>query len=125
MEYLIPSVLFVAIDSVYLNLSSSFFNGIVKGIQGSPLKLNMTGAIICYLFLVFGLYYFIIRKRGTVQDAFLFGLTVYGVFEFTNRAIFKKWPVSATIIDTLWGGILFALTTWVSYKVFGLLRIKK
>ena len=37
------------------------------------------------------------------------------VFETTNLAIFKKWDPIIGFIDTIWGGILFLLTTYV-YK---------
>jgi uncharacterized membrane protein len=31
------------------------------------------------------------------------------VYEFTNLAIFDKYPLSFVIQDTLWGGVLFSL----------------
>jgi uncharacterized membrane protein len=85
----------------------------IEDVQGSPLTLNLVGAIPCYIILISGLYYFIIKPNRTVMDAFLLGLFVYGVYEFTNLAIIKKWNIQTVMIDTLWGGLLFATTTYI------------
>ena len=105
---LVSTVLFLAIDSVYLTLSKTLFNSLVKSIQGNEIKLNLDGAIVAYLCIVLIFNYFIIQKNGGLMDAFLLGLLTYGIFEGTNRAIFSKWSVKAMIIDTVWGGVLFA-----------------
>ena len=105
---LVSIVLFLAIDSIYLTLSKTLFNSLVKSIQGNEIKLNLDGAIVSYLCIVLIFNYFIIQKNGGFMDAFLLGFLTYGIFEGTNRAIFSKWSVKAMIIDTVWGGILFA-----------------
>ena len=56
--------------------------------------------------------YFIIIPKKSHIDAFVLGLVIYGVYEGTNYAILKKWPLKIVIMDTLWGGILFALTSF-------------
>jgi uncharacterized membrane protein len=62
---------------------------------------------------VAGINYFIIKPRRSVSDAFLLGIIIYGVYETTNLALFKNWSILTVIIDTLWGGILFATTTYI------------
>ena len=119
---LISSILFVCIDSMYLNLMKGYFNNQVKKVQGSPVKLNIVAALITYIFLIFGLNYFIINKNRSVTDAFLLGIVIYAVYEFTNLSILKDWHVFSTIIDTTWGGILFATTTYLVYKIRDLIR---
>jgi uncharacterized membrane protein len=111
----ISAILIVVFDSVYLNMIKGYFGKQVMNVQGEAMKVNVTGAALCYVFLIFGLNYFIIRKRASVTDAFLLGLVIYGVFELTNKALFKNWWYSSVIIDTLWGGILFALVTYTTY----------
>jgi uncharacterized membrane protein len=111
--FLISAIILVIIDSIYLNLIKDYFNKQVQAIQGTPLKINLLGALICYIFLITGLNYFIIKPKRSVQDAFLLGLVIYGVFETTNLAIFSKWSWLTVVIDSLWGGILFALTTYI------------
>jgi len=109
---LVSAIVFVCLDALYLNLVKNYFSKQVQNIQGSEIKVNYLAAVICYIFLISGLNYFIIRPHRSVNDAFLFGIVIYGVYETTNWAIFKNWSVFSVILDTLWGGILFAATTY-------------
>ena len=115
-KLLVSAIVFVVIDSIYLNLISKYFSNQVKAVQGSPIKMNILATLLCYIFLIFGINYFIIKPNRSIQDAFLLGLVIYGVFETTNMALFSKWSWLTVIIDTLWGGILFALTTYIVQK---------
>ena len=40
---------------------------------------------------------------GALLYGALFGLVVYGVYDFTNLATLRGWPVSLTFIDLAWG----------------------
>jgi uncharacterized membrane protein len=110
---LISAILLVCIDFIYLKSMKGYFEKQIIDIQGSPLKINFLGAIICYIFLIMGLNYFIIEPKKTPQDGFLLGLVIYGVVETTNLALFTKWAYLTFIMDTLWGGILFGSTTYI------------
>ena len=83
----------------------------MKKVQGEPMKIKTGGLIACYLIIIFGLYYFIILPKRSVWTAFLLGLFVYGVYETTNYSVLNRWPLDLVVMDTVWGGILFALTT--------------
>jgi uncharacterized membrane protein len=111
--FLITAILLVVIDFIYLNIIRSYFENQVKIVQGTPLKVNFLGLILCYIFLIFGLNYFIIKSKRTAYDAFLLGILIYGVFETTNYALFNKWSIFTVILDTLWGGSLFAIVTFI------------
>jgi len=110
---LISAIAFISIDFVYLNLMKGYFFNQIKLIQGSEPKMNFFGAALCYLFLIAGINYFIIKPRKSVNEAFLLGIVIYGVYETTNYALFDKWSLLTVIMDTLWGGILFAATTYI------------
>lgn len=112
-KLLISAIIFVVLDSIYLNSIKDYFSNQIKLIQGTPIKINYLATLICYIFLIFGINYFIIKPNRSIQDAFLLGLVIYGVYETTNMALFAKWSWLTVIIDTLWGGILFALTTFI------------
>ena len=87
----------------------------VISVQRTALVVKPAGAILSYLFLIGGLYYFIIRNHHSPWDAFLFGLIVYGVYETTTYALLKNWHIKTVIIDTLWGGVLMSAVTWLTY----------
>jgi uncharacterized membrane protein len=110
---LVSAITMVVIDSIYLSLMKNYFMNQVKNVQGSPIKMNLLATVICYIFLILGLNYFIIKPRRSVQDAFLLGLVIYGVYETTSWALFTKWSPLTVIMDTLWGATLFALTTFI------------
>ena len=113
----ITAVTMLILDFIYLGTFSGFFNNLVKSIQGTKIKFNALGAILCYILLIGGLNYFIIDKRKSILDAFILGIVIYGVYETTNLAILDKWNMKAVALDTTWGGILFAITTKVVYLV--------
>ena len=112
-KLLIGAIVFIVLDYFYLNMIKNYFNHQVKMVQGSPMEINYLGTVLCYIFLVIGLNYFIIKPNKSISDAFLLGIVIYGVFETTNYALFKNWSFFTVIIDTLWGGSLFALTTYI------------
>ena len=120
LQYLFSAIIFVILDGLYLNLIKNHFNKQVKAIQGTDIQINMIATGITYIFLIFGLNYFIIKNHRSIKDAALFGLVIYATYEFTNMALFKNWFVTTAIIDSLWGAILFGLTTAIIYKVQGL-----
>jgi uncharacterized membrane protein len=106
------------LDAIYIGSQYTYLSKMYSGIQNSPLKLNIVGGIICYIALAFLLYYFILSKKKKILDAFLLGLAVYAVYESTNYATFTKWPMYMLIADTLWGGILFAITAKIYYSIY-------
>lgn len=112
---LISGGVMLALDFIYLSLFSDFFNKLVGSIQGTRIKFNPIGAIICYILLIMGLHFFIIDKKRPLIEAFILGIVIYGVYESTNYAIFKNWTAQAMALDTLWGGVLFTLTTKLTY----------
>lgn len=114
---LLTAVLLVVFDSIYLTMMTNYFNKQIMSVQGSKIQLNVLGAILCYIALIFGLYYFIIKDKRSVMDAFLFGLVVYAVYETTTIALLKNWTWETVALDTLWGSILFAITTATVYKI--------
>jgi uncharacterized membrane protein len=82
-------------------------------IQGSRLKLNLISTLIVYIIICFQIYYFIFLNKATLMQSFLLGSSTYGIYEFTNMSIFKGWDYKMAILDTLWGGLLYYLTTWI------------
>jgi uncharacterized membrane protein len=116
-QIFLSSIIFLCLDFIYLTTFNKFFNKIIHDIQGSDIKFNIIGAILCYILLIYGLNYFIIDQGKTAWDAFVLGAVIYGVYETTNYALFDKWRMSAVILDTLWGGSLFALSTLIIRRV--------
>lgn len=107
------SIIILLLDFCYINLTYTNFNKMIIDIQESPIKINIYSAIVCYLFIIFMLYYFIIKENKSVLDAFILGCCTYGIYEFTNMSLFNKWNINIALLDTVWGGLLYGLTTYI------------
>ena len=116
--FLITSIILVVLDSIYLNVAKNYFNKQINLVQGSNIDLNLTAVILCYIFIIIGFNYFVIYKKLSSAEAGLLGLMIYGVYELTNMALFKKWQWSSVVMDTAWGGVLFFLTSVIVRMFF-------
>jgi uncharacterized membrane protein len=116
-ELIISGIILLILDGIFLYANARMFQLQVAEVQRVSLQMKPMGAIFCYVLLILGLYYFIIRQHKPVKDAVLLGLLVYGVFETTNYALLKKWHVKTMVVDTAWGGILLGLTTLLTYEL--------
>ena len=114
--YYFPFI-FILLDFIYLSTMKTYFQNQVKTIQQKILSFNMKGAILCYIFLLYGLYHFILKQKKNYIEAFIYGFIMYGVYETTNYTIFDDWKLKTVIIDTLWGGLLFSMTTFFIQNV--------
>jgi uncharacterized membrane protein len=111
-------ILFVLLDSLYLYLMRNYFDDQIRLVQGSSIQLNLIAAILCYLVLTFGLYYFIIQQKKPLFQAFLLGFVIYGTYELTTLSLLKKWKPQTVVIDTLWGSILFTIVAFIINKLY-------
>ena len=116
-QIIISAIVMLTLDILYLGLFKNYFNKVVTNIQGSPIELDYYATIGCYIVMVIGINYFILRENKGYLDAFFLGLLIYSVFDLTTKAIFKNWEYKAVVIDSLWGGTLFAITTIVTKKI--------
>ena len=117
-SFIISSILLVLVDSVYLFfIGKPVFDKTVAAIQNSALVVNIAPAIFTYILMAILLNYFIISVNKSAFDAFILGFCTYGIFDFTNLAIFKKYTITAAITDTLWGAILFFVVTTITYAL--------
>jgi len=108
----ILGIVFV-VDIVFLYSMKDIFSRQVMAVQGATVQMDWVAAIVCYLFIVTALYWFVIRPKASVLEAFLLGVCIYAVYELTNKALFYKWSYVTVVMDTIWGGTLFALSTYL------------
>jgi len=98
-----------AINMICHLILGGWFKIIIKNIQIAPMELKLYPALISYMLMGFGLYYFIIFKNATTIEAGILGMIIAGFYEFMNFATFKKWDIVYTIFDIIWHGIIFVL----------------
>lgn len=116
-KIVITGIVLVAIDALFLYFITPVFNKMVYNIQGSNIKINYMPLMFVYLFVTFQIYYFIIRDNKGLLDAFILGTTTYAIFDLTNLSIFKNYKSKIALVDIVWGGILYTLTTYIVSKL--------
>ena len=111
------AVVMLSLDIIYLKTISNHFNELMTNIQGNPITIKYLPALLCYSLLIFVFYYFITKDNRSTFDAFLLGFAIYGIYDTTNMASINKWNWKTVVLDTTWGGILFALTNILTNKI--------
>lgn len=95
------------------------YAAMIPRIQGSPMMPNAGRAAAAYALMVLGLVLFVMPnmpKRASAADALrhalvyggLFGLVVYGVYDFTAGAVLRDWDMQLALVDVLWGMAVYA-----------------
>jgi uncharacterized membrane protein len=107
LRLLILACIVFVLDAVFLYSTRSFVIPIYQKIQHAPVTIRYSSAILCYLLIVLGLYYFIIRENRPIQEALLLGIFVYGVYDLTVLSVFSNYTLEIALMDMVWGGILF------------------
>jgi len=93
------------VDLFWLATGGIYGRRMLELIQGRPLEVRFVSAIFVYFFLA----HMLLQTTSTYQ-AFLNGVCIYGVYDFTNHAIFDNYDWKFGIADTLWGGVLFVVS---------------
>jgi uncharacterized membrane protein len=94
----------VLVDMFWLLTGGIYARRMTELIQGSPLQMRYAGAIVVYFILAY-----MLLQTTSYKQAFMYGASIYGVYDFTNYALLKNYDWKFAIADTLWGGILFVL----------------
>ena len=122
--YLVALVTFFALDMTWLGLIAK---NLYREQIGHLLRpdVNWTAAIIFYLLFIGGLVVFVISPAVQKQSLMtaimlgaLFGLITYATYDLTNLATTKDWPLFITIVDLIWGAVLSASVSAVTYFVY-------
>ena len=123
--FLIALVVFLAIDMVWLVLVAKKFYQEQIGSLMRP-DINWFAAIIFYLLFITGLVIFVIspaiEKHSWIHALLfgaLFGLITYATYDLTNLATLKDWPVLVTVVDLIWGTVLSASISVITYVIAG------
>jgi uncharacterized membrane protein len=121
--YAIALPVFFAIDMVWLGLVAKNFYAKQIGFLMKT-NVNWTAAIIFYLLFIVGLILFVIQPsldKNSWQNALfmgiLFGLITYATYDLTNLATIKDWPLMVTIVDLVWGMVLSASVSTISFLI--------
>jgi uncharacterized membrane protein len=115
---LVSAVLILLLDLPWLYFNQTQVSGMIRSIQGSPVKLRIIPALLVYLFLAY-----LVTIPKTISEAFLLGVATYGVYEGTNYSIFTNYNGAFAVADTLWGGVLLSTAWWILRRLNRVIHI--
>lgn len=121
--YAIALPIFFIIDMIWLGLVAKNFYAKHIGFLMKT-DINWIAALVFYLIFIAGLVVFVItpalEKNSWVTALLLgalFGFITYATYDLTNLATIKDWPLIVTIIDLIWGTVLAACVSLISFFV--------
>jgi len=128
-KVLLASVFMGLLDTFYLGTTKDSWNRLLIKIQGSELKVRPISTVLVYVSMLFGLTMFVLKdfKKGdsikqAVLRAGMLGLVIFSVYELTNFAIITNWEIKYVFMDSIWGTILFSLTTLFTLYTLRMLK---
>jgi len=129
-------VLYLFVDILYVTIAHPIYDKLVQNIQHTKTSLDslrIAAAVGAYACMAIGWYVLVAPlvemgiKNGVcptvaaIKYGLVFGLVIYGVFNFTNYVMFQKYSLNVLALDILWG------ITWVTsltylYAMYGVKR---
>jgi len=130
---ILASVIFLVLDLIWIyGYMGTQYQGMIQRIQKSEMVPNVGSAIVAYILLVVGLWVFVLPSTSSLRNinnqsnqttltttlrAFIFGIVVYGLYDFTAGTVLTDFDFRLALIDVMWGGGCCALSTFLSMVI--------
>lgn len=119
--YAATLLVFTGVDFVWLGrMGDSFYRPAMGGLAMDGFRLGP--AVVFYLLYALGIVFFAVSPALEAQSwkmaagyGLALGLVGYGVYDLTNQATLKSWPLSLTLVDMAWGCFLTGLAALAGY----------
>ena len=122
--YVAATLVFLAMDFIWLGiLMADFYKrhlGALARRSGDALNPIWWSAGVVYLLIPAAIVLFVLPKVSSGSYAVavawgaLFGVVLYGVYDFTNYATLEGWTLKLAVTDTVWGGVICGVTSAVA-----------
>ena len=111
----------VVLDLVWIGLIASNFyksqTGHLLNMVDGNMQVNIPAALATWAVIVTGVQVFVFPRAGASASLLqvllwgaVFGAVVYAVYDLTNYALLRDWPLVVTVVDILWGAVVCSLT---------------
>ena len=124
-QFVLTMILAFVVDIPYLYLNLNLFKKKTMAISGKSYPNNrIYSAVLVYVAIALGLVVFVlpkidttktltIRMRDSLMYGGLFGLVSYSIFDFTNHFMFEGWDIYVALMDSIWGGVLCTIVSFI------------
>lgn len=120
--YMVTVVVFLVLDLTYLGvIMAGFYKselGSLARRSGEALTPVWWAAMVVYVLIPLGIVLFGLPRvdaerwlPSALAWGFVYGVVLYGVYDFTNYATLDRWPLKLTFADIAWGGVLCSVMT--------------
>lgn len=117
-------IILIICDAPYLILCKDLYANAAKKISGRRYAFRIYSGIIVYIALALGLIVLVlprINTNGTMIEILrdcamfggVFGIVSYATFDFTMHFMFDDWTLALSMLDTVWGGVLCTLVSFL------------
>jgi uncharacterized membrane protein len=117
--------MFFVLDGIWIyGLVQNFYTEKLASLIGrGEWKLNPWAGVLAYFALSLGLVLFVLPMARDFGEAVLYGaiygFVIYGVYDFTNAALFKKYSENLVWADLIWGMVASAVVTGILFCLSG------
>lgn len=124
-KVVIAVIVLLVLDILWIGLyMGKQYGPQVMAIQGSKLEMKPVYALLSYTLMVIGLIVFVmprIRSGHELEDSLkyglVFGIILYGVYDFTAAAVLKNWDMQLALKDIAWGGFVYFIASYIGSAV--------
>jgi len=121
-DFIKIAVIILVLDHFWIkHYMGNLFGKVVKKMTNKKIKFNLNAAIFAYLCMIIGARYLglpNVRNENVLNDSLyygtLLGMLSFGVFDFTNKAVFQNYPWNVVYIDIAWGCFLNIATLYLA-----------
>ena len=124
-KYILASIILLVLDFLWLGVyMGGQYKTQIRGIQGSEMTVRPVLVLLAYTLMVVGLTRFVLPNvdknddllKNSIKYGAIFGLVLYGVYDFTAGAVLKDWNINLAFIDILWGAFVYFIATYFGTK---------
>lgn len=138
--YAFAFLFMAALDGVWIGSTRKMYNNATAAIQKQPMETHCPSVLLSYGFLYGGIallalpsVYAHITETSTPTEIFVqclryggvLGAAMYGVYNFTNKALLTNYPWSVAVLDTTWGTVMTTLATFFAVMSTRAIKSKK
>jgi uncharacterized membrane protein len=119
--YAAAATTFLVVDLVWLGFAAKAFYRTNIGALLAD-QINVAAAVVFYLLYIVGIIVFAISPalesgswRTSLLMGALFGFFAYALYDMTNLATLRDWPVAVAAVDMAWGTFLTGLSATAGF----------
>lgn len=122
------AIVFGILDFIWLGFIARSFNlaqlAEIGRFKNGEFDLFWPPALLVYLLMSLSVVLFVMPRLEASEPLWLvlltgasMGLITYGVFDLTNLAILKNYPMKFALVDMAWGSFAFSIATIATHQI--------